>query len=101
MRTDSQLVVSNIRGETKAKDPILQLYLKLDSERLERFKVFEIAHVLREENNCANMLSLLANTRILEINHYFFQKIKKTPSIKSLGKMVTFVDSTTPLRDFV
>lgn len=71
LRIYSQQVFSQIRGETHAKDLLLQRYLKLATKKLARSKAFEIAHVLREENTYVHVLSQLDSTGSLWINHSF------------------------------
>lgn len=48
LRTNSQLVVSQIKGGAQDKDPLLQKYLKFTTEKLTNFREYEIVHVPRE-----------------------------------------------------
>jgi ribonuclease HI len=61
--SDSQLVVSQIRGDYQAKEPLMQKYLALVRENLVGLSRFEIKHVPRSENSRADLLSKLASTK--------------------------------------
>lgn len=57
LKTDSQLVVSQIRGEAHAKDLLLQQYLKLDTKKLATFKPLKFL-TLREKRILTPMFHL-------------------------------------------
>ena len=61
--SDSKLVVSQIKGEYQAKEPIMQKYLAKVRDALVGFSKFEIRHIPREENARADLLSKLASTK--------------------------------------
>jgi ribonuclease HI len=61
--SDSQLVVSQIKGEYQAREPLLQRYLAKVKESLLGLSKFEIKHIPREENSRADLLSKLASTK--------------------------------------
>jgi hypothetical protein len=61
--SDSQLVVSLIKGEYQSREPLLQRYLAKVKESLLGLSKFEIKHIPREENSCADLLSKLASTK--------------------------------------
>jgi len=61
--SNSQLVVSQIRGDYSAKEPMLQKYLSKVRELLLDFVKFEIKHIPPEENSRADLLSKLASTK--------------------------------------
>jgi ribonuclease HI len=63
LRSDSQLVVSQIKGEYQAKEPLMQKYLALVKESLNGLSKFEIKHVPRHENSRADLLLKLASTQ--------------------------------------
>lgn len=62
------------------KGSLIKQYPKLVVEKLAKFKAFEITHVPQEENTRVDILSRLANTIGPDINHYFIQETKKTPT---------------------
>jgi ribonuclease HI len=61
--SDSQLVVSQIKGEYQTREPLLQRYLAKVKESLLGLSKFEIKHIPREENSRADLLSKLASTK--------------------------------------
>jgi ribonuclease HI len=61
--SDSQLVVSQIKWEYQAREPLLQMYLAKFKETLLGLSRFEIKHIPREENSRADLLSNLASTK--------------------------------------
>jgi hypothetical protein len=65
IRSDSQLMVSQIKGDNMAKEPILQKYLAKVKESLHGLSSFEIQHISREQNHRADILSKLASTKNL------------------------------------
>lgn len=50
LRIYSHLVVSQVKGEACVKGPLVQQFLRLTKVKLAKFKMFEVAHVPREEN---------------------------------------------------
>jgi ribonuclease HI len=79
LRTDSQLVVTQVKGEAQAKEPLLQKYLVVIKETISLFDEFEIMHVPREQNTRADVLSKLASTRKSGVNHSFIQETLEKP----------------------
>jgi ribonuclease HI len=61
--SESQLVVSQIKGEYKAREPFLQRYLAKVKDSLLGLSKFEIKHIPREENSRTDLLSKLASTK--------------------------------------
>jgi ribonuclease HI len=61
--SDSQLVVSQIKGEYQARERLLQRYLAKVKESLLGLSKFEIKHIPREEKSRADLLSKLASTK--------------------------------------
>lgn len=45
LKTNSLLVVSHNNEETQVNDPLLQRYLRLSGEKLEKFKTSKVVHV--------------------------------------------------------
>jgi ribonuclease HI len=71
VETDSQLVVSQVKGEAQVKGALLQKYLATVKEKIDNFDSIEIVHIPREQNTRADVLSKLATTRENRINHSF------------------------------
>ena len=60
--SDSQLIVSQVKGEYEACDAAVMAYLTKVKEWSLSFKKFEIEHVPRSENRQADALSKLASS---------------------------------------
>ncbi len=69
IRMDSQLVVRQILGEYRVKEPTLQKLHAQAKELLEGFRSFHIEHIPREQNQEADKLANLA------IDSHFEKKI--------------------------
>jgi hypothetical protein len=63
IRSDSQIMVSQIKGDYMAKEPILQKYLAKVKESLHGLSGFEIQHIPHEQKHRADILSKLASTK--------------------------------------
>lgn len=48
LQKNSQLFVSQVKGETQTKDPLLQMYISLTRENLTIFRSHETTHLPRE-----------------------------------------------------
>lgn len=57
--TDSQLMVGQVTDEFEARDPMMAKYLDKVCTCIAGFWHFNISHIFREENACANTLSKL------------------------------------------
>jgi len=80
VKTDSPLVVSQVKGDTQVKDVLLQRYLATVRERINKFELVEISHILREQNTRADVLSKLASTKVSAINYSFVHETLERPS---------------------
>jgi hypothetical protein len=72
-------VVSQIRGDYQAKEPLMQKYLALVRENLIGFSRFEIKHVPRSENSRADLLSKLASTKSASVLHSVIEEVIPAP----------------------
>ena len=61
-RTDSLLVVNQVRGEYQVKDAQLAKYLNKVRQLISKFKTMHTDHVPRDRNEKADILSKLAST---------------------------------------
>uniref|UniRef100_A0A2N9J3T5 Uncharacterized protein n=1 Tax=Fagus sylvatica TaxID=28930 RepID=A0A2N9J3T5_FAGSY len=71
-RSDSQLVVGQVRGEYEAREERMKKYLKLIQKILETLEKVDFCHIPREENADADHLTRLASSgeegeRIIEV----------------------------------
>jgi ribonuclease HI len=96
--SDSKLVVSQIKGEYQANEPIMQKYLAKVRDALVGFSKFEIRHIPREENARANLLSKLASTKKTSNYHSVVEEVIPYPS---LTLQVQEADWRTPLIDYI
>lgn len=72
----------------KTKDSLIQKYVSLTREKLDRLKLHEIMHISRDENIMENILSKLASTRTSRINHFFIEEILRGTSFENLEAMM-------------
>lgn len=105
VKTDSQLVVSQVRSDTQVKEALFQKYLATKKKRINNFDLVEISHIPREQNTRADVLSKLASTRASRINHSFMQETLEKPS-HGTGTMVATVEPIlrtwmTPIMEYI
>jgi len=62
VKSDSQLVMGQVTGEYQAKDPQMAAYLGYIQVLRRAFMVFELVHVLREQNARADLLAKLTSS---------------------------------------
>ncbi|XP_071933619.1 uncharacterized protein [Coffea arabica] len=67
-RSDSQLVVHQVRGDYEAKEDVMKQYLAKIREAISLFDVFEIERVPRSQNKRADALSKLASSSFAHLN---------------------------------
>ncbi|XP_058764162.1 uncharacterized protein LOC131637579 [Vicia villosa] len=79
--TDSQLVASQVSDDYQSKNDTLAEYLTLVKEKMKRFSKADVAHIPREHNSRADILSKLASTRKKGGNKSVIQEILPRPSI--------------------
>jgi ribonuclease HI len=80
IRSDSQLMVSQIKGDYMAKEPILQKYLAKVKESLQGLSGFEIQHIPREQNHRADILSKLASTKNVSYRGNLAKSVYRSPN---------------------
>jgi len=62
VKSDSLLVTGQVMDEYQAKDPQLASYLRYVMLLKAVFSMFELVHVLREQNSRADLVSKLASS---------------------------------------
>lgn len=87
LMTNFQLIILQIKGECQTKEPMLQRYVFLTREKLEKFKTLEIRRAPRENNIRENIMSKLVSTRSFRVNHPFIQENLRSIIIESLRVM--------------
>ncbi|XP_071924926.1 uncharacterized protein [Coffea arabica] len=103
VRSDSQLVVLQIRGEYEAKDDVMKKYLAKVREAVALFGTFEIEQVPRSQNKRADALSKLASSSCAHLSKEVLVEVVKQKSIDQV--QVLAIDSSAtwmvPLIDFL
>ncbi|XP_056682828.1 uncharacterized protein [Spinacia oleracea] len=93
--SDSQLIVSQVKGEYEAKYEAMIRYLEKVRQEAQQLSNFEVKHIPRSENNKADALSKLASSASCDTpRHVFWEPVLlRNPSeknvIKTLGEMQT------------
>nr|XP_027122199.1 uncharacterized protein LOC113739154 [Coffea arabica] len=103
VRSDSQLVVLQVRGEYEAKEEVMKKYLAKVQEATALFDAFEIERVPRSQNKHADALSKLASSSFAHLNKEVLVDVVKQKSIDQA--QVLAIDSSvtwmTPLVNFL
>ncbi|XP_027151941.1 uncharacterized protein LOC113751996 [Coffea eugenioides] len=103
VRSDSQLVVHQVRGDYETKEDIMKKYLAKVREVITLFDVFEIEQVPRSQNKRADALSKLASSSFAHLNKEVLVEVVKRKCIDQV--QVLAIDSPaswmTPLVDFL
>ncbi|XP_027178083.1 uncharacterized protein LOC113777247 [Coffea eugenioides] len=103
IRSDSQLVVLQVRGEYEAKEEVMKKYLAKVQEVVPLFEAFEIERVPRSQNKRADALSKLASSSFAHLSKEVLVEMVKQKSIDQV--QVLAIDSSTtwmtPLVDFL
>ncbi|XP_056691885.1 uncharacterized protein [Spinacia oleracea] len=92
--SDSQLIVSQVKGEYEAKHEAMIRYLEKVRQEAQQLSNFEVKHIPRSENNKADALSKLASSASCDTpRHVFWEPVllgnPYEKNIKSLGEMQT------------
>ncbi|XP_027150204.1 uncharacterized protein LOC113750429 [Coffea eugenioides] len=103
VRSDSQLVVYQVRGEYEAKENVMRKYLTKVRKAIALFDTFEIERVPRSQNKRADELSKLASSSFAHLSKEVLVEVVKQKSIDQI--QVLAIDSPTtwmtPLVDFL
>ncbi|XP_056695656.1 uncharacterized protein [Spinacia oleracea] len=87
--SDSQLIVSQVRGEYEAKDDAMINYLEKVRQEVQQLTSFEIQRVPRSENSKADALSKLASSASCDTPRHVFWEVKQTKSIDILRMAIS------------
>jgi ribonuclease HI len=77
VKSDSQLIVGQVKGEYEAKEDRMKKYLTVVKNLLTHFKKVELFQIPREENEAADRLAKLASSGV-EIDGFI--EIQRRPS---------------------
>ena len=91
VRSDSQLVVHQVRGEYETKEDIMKKYLAKVRKAITLFDVFEIEQVPRSQNKRVDALSKLASSSFAHLNNEVLVEVVKQKSIDQV--QVLTIDS--------
>jgi ribonuclease HI len=83
VKSDSQLVVSQVQGDFQAKDEQLIKYLTKVDLLKQGFDSFDIEHIPREKNERADLLAKLASTKKPGYNQSVIQEIVQQPTVEA------------------
>ncbi|XP_071923230.1 uncharacterized protein [Coffea arabica] len=103
VRSDSQLVVCQVRGEYEAKEDVMKKYLAKVQEAMKLFDVFEIEQVPRSQNKRADALSKLASSSFAHLSKEVLVEVVKHKSINWVLVLATDGSASwmTPIVDFL
>jgi len=93
-KSDSQLVVRQVRGELEVREPLLQRYDHTISNSIAKFDKVTIEHIPREDKERADALSRLVSTKKQSHHRSVIQVHLKQPSVgKAECLAITEVDT--------
>ncbi|XP_021768330.1 uncharacterized protein LOC110732666 [Chenopodium quinoa] len=81
LKTDSQLVANQIRGEYEAKEPSMISYLAKTKSVIAKLRIFEIELIPRGHNAQVDALSKLASSTLTELNRSVYVEVRRSRSI--------------------
>nr|XP_027083607.1 uncharacterized protein LOC113705903 [Coffea arabica] len=103
VRSDSQLVVLQVRGEYEAKEEVMKKYLAKVQKAIALFDTFKIERVPRSQNKRADALSKLESSSFAHLNKEVLVEVVKQKSIDQV--QILAIDSSatwmTPLVNFL
>ncbi|XP_071933070.1 uncharacterized protein [Coffea arabica] len=103
VRSDSQLVVHQVRGQYETKEDVMKRYLAKVQEAIALFGTFEIERMPRSQNKRADALSKLASSSFAHLSKEVLIEVVKQKSINQV--QVLAIDSSatwmTPLVNFL
>ncbi|XP_071921711.1 uncharacterized protein [Coffea arabica] len=103
VRSDSQLVVYQVRGEYEAKEDVMKKYLAKAQEAIKLFDIFEIERVPRSQNKRVDALSKLASSSFAHLSKEVLVEVVKQKNIDPVRVLAIDSPATwmTPLLDFL
>ncbi|XP_021719307.1 uncharacterized protein LOC110686982 [Chenopodium quinoa] len=84
LKTDSQLVANEIRGEYEAKEPSMIAYLAKIKPIMAKLRTFEVQLILNAQ---ANALSKLASSTLTELNQSVYVEVRREKSIDEVPEV--------------
>jgi len=80
-KSDSQVVIGQIKGEFKVKEPLLQRYYHTVDNRTTRFQKVTVEHIHRHENKKVDAFSQLLATKKKSHHKFVMQIWLRQPSV--------------------
>ncbi|XP_027182008.1 uncharacterized protein LOC113780403 [Coffea eugenioides] len=103
VRSDSQLVVCQVRGEYEVKEDVMKEYLAKVRKAIKLFDIFEIERVPRSQNKRADALSKQASSSFVHLSKEVLVEVVKQKSIGQIQVLTIDSPATwmTPLVNFL
>ena len=93
--SNTRLIVNQVQGNFKARDPRMKAYLDLVKQVMDGFSTVKVIQVARAQNKHADSLATLASSIAKDIPRHIRVELVPEPSIKVTGsKGVTRVEVT-------
>ncbi|XP_023911882.1 uncharacterized protein LOC112023510 [Quercus suber] len=84
IKSDSQLVIGQARGDFEAKEARMQKYLQLTTQLISNFNRVEFVQIPREQNEEADEVAQSASTDVPNVTNRWKLEEQNLPSIKEL-----------------
>ncbi|XP_021774601.1 uncharacterized protein LOC110738498 [Chenopodium quinoa] len=81
LKTDSQLVANQIRGEYEAKEPSMIAYLAKIKSVIAKRRTFEVELIPRGQNAQADAIFKLANSTLTELNRSVYVEVRREKTV--------------------
>ncbi|XP_021764856.1 uncharacterized protein LOC110729427 [Chenopodium quinoa] len=81
LKTDSQLVANQIRGEYEAKEPSMVSYLAKIKTVIAKLRTFEVELIPRGQNAQVDALSKLTSSSLTELNRSVYVEVRRERSV--------------------
>ena len=98
IRSDSQLVIAQVKGEYEVNDPLLVKYVWTVQSPLEDFN-YDLERIPRKENGQADALAKLASAKVAVNNRTIIQETLHTPCVENI--MCLEVESTWMTQSYI
>ena len=100
IKSDSQLVITQIKGEYKVKGPLLANYVQVTQRLLEGFN-YDLERIPKEENGQVDALAKLASIKATINNRMIIQEMLHTPCIKKVMYVEIELSWMTPIMHYL
>nr|XP_023896956.1 uncharacterized protein LOC112008835 [Quercus suber] len=103
IKSDSQLVIGQARGDFEAKEATMQNYLQLATQLISNFNRVEFIQIPREQNAAADEVARSASTDVPDVTSRWKLEEQNLPSIKELENFSVHTPQgwTSPILSFL